>query len=544
VKLRITTHGIPGTGHSESEDVYAVTSLEDGGALCVLSDGVSAAREPQRCAARVVRLISENFPARPRDWSAQKTFSRLLEQANKSLYAEGAYRDGVASMQATLAAVCVSGTKLCGVNVGDSPVVLLRNGIARRLSQTHTRKNSDGYEVLTSAVGMGDSADSHYFEEPVESGDLLVITSDGLTRCFEDAALAAFADKSRSARTLLLEAVERNDGVDRDDLSAIMVEVQETGPDPDLGKDVPLPRLARNAIHDGYRLLTTMEGNDHVWLAEKDGRRFVLKFLPPEAETDDSGTIRARFAHEAWNACRLDSEFLVRAHRPESGSPHYYVMDYVESPSLRFLLRSRRLRVDEAIVLGRFLCQAGQWLLRHEMVHGDIKPDNILAIREGDDIVFKLLDLGLASPIFTAPGVSGTASYLAPERFTGAALTERTEIYSIGATLYEMLTGQLPHGRIERFQQPVFKAIPKPSRRNPNIPPWLDAVILKCLATRQHARFQAFSELQYALEHPEAAAVGEYEPLLTRNPLLFYQIGFWLLLFTAVALLLKLLAAS
>lgn len=545
MKLRITTHGIAGTGHSESEDAFAVTPLADGGALCVLSDGVGSGREPRRCAERVVRLVAENFAARPRDWSVAKTFDRLVEQAGRSLYSEGAYLDGAPSMQATLAAVCLSGTQLSGINMGDSPVFLLRDGGIRELSRRHCGRNAEGREVLTSAVGMGDAAEKHCFEEAIREGDLLVITSDGLTQLLDEPRLAELARKSTSARRLLEAAAEQTPALHRDDLSAIVVEVEETDPERAAPENFSFPEPGRGAVFDGLRLVRTMAGNDRVWLAERDGRRFVVKFVPQEAETDDSGTIAGRFQREAWNASRFKSKYLVPACLPESGNPYYYIMEYLEAPSLRFVLKSRRVRAEEAVALGRFLCHAAQWLLRHEVVHGDIKPDNIVALPPGGPVDFKLLDLGLASPVFTAEGASGTPSYLAPERFQGAAVTERTEIYSIGATLYEMLTGRPPHGQIERFQTPTFKPVAKPSLSNPLVPPWLDFVILKCLATRQSSRFQAYSELLYALEHPEKAEMGTpYEPLLTRNPLRFYQIGFWVLLVITLLLLLKLFATS
>lgn len=543
MKLRITSHGIAGTDHSESEDVFAVTPLADGGVLCVLSDGVGSAREPRRCAERVVRLVAENFAARPREWSIAKTFDRLVEQAGRSLYAEGAYHDGTPSMQATLAAVCLSGTHLSGINIGDSPVFLLRDGNIRELSHRHSGRNAEGREILTSAVGMGDAANKHCFEESVKEGDVLVITSDGLTRLLDETLLAVLTRKCTSARRLLEAAANLDPTQHKDDLSAIVVEVEEADPVVTVAPDFPLPRPAKGEVFDGFQLVRAMAGNDRVWLAERDGRRFVVKFVPQEAETDDSGTISARFLREAWNATRFKSKYLVPACLPESGSPYYYVMEYVEAPSLRFVLRSRRFRADEAIALGRFLCQAGQWLLQHELVHGDIKPDNLVAMPPGGPVDFKLLDLGLASPVFTEAGISGTPSYLAPERFTGAAVTERTEVYSIGATLYEMLTGRPPHGQIERFQTPTFKPVAKPSAANPNVPPWLDFVILKCLSTRPSSRFEAYSELLYALEHPESIDTGSYsEPLLTRNPLRFYQVGFWLLLITTLFLLLKLFA--
>lgn len=545
MKLHATTFGQPSPHHAASEDALAVRPGDDGSLLCVLSDGVGAARDPRRCAERVVRLVSDNFGARPRHWTPQKTFERLIEEANSSLYREGAYLDGVPSMQATLAAVYLSGNRLSGINIGDSPVLLVRDKITSRLTVTHSRQNGDGQEVLTNAMGMGDGVRPHFFEADLRKGDMVVITSDGLTHLLNDADIGESARRFGTARALIQNAARSSTPDELDDLSAIVVEVKETSfhPAEPASFAPPFPKLAKGEIIDGHHLLRTMAGNDRVWLAEKDGRRFILKFSPREADRDGSGTLQARFAREAWNACRFESKFFVRAFLPESGSPHYYGMEYVEAPSLSLHLKSRRLAADETVELGIFLAQAGLWLLRHELIHGDIKSDNILIFRTGDGLGYKLLDLGLASAVFTDSGIAGTPSYLAPERFTGAVVTERTEIFSIGVTLYEMLAGRLPYGAIERFQKPHFSPARRPSHWNPNVPAWLDAVVLKCIALRPDRRFQHYSELLFALEHPASAPteILETEPLLLRNPLLFYKTGFWVLLALCLFLLIRLL---
>jgi serine/threonine protein kinase len=145
----------------------------------------------------------------------------------------------------------------------------------------------------------------------------------------------------------------------------------------------------------------------------------------------------------------------------------------------------------------------------------------------------------MAHPVFTAAADSGTASYLAPERFSGAVVTERTEIYAIGVTLFQALTGKFPFGQIERFQKPEFGTVARPSKYNPNIPPWLDLVILKCLTVRPANRFQNYSELMFALENPDKVPLDLTlsGPLLETNPLLFYKAGFFLFLATTVLLL-------
>lgn len=544
MKLRSSSFGLPASGKVRSEDAFAVRPQPDGGLLCVLSDGVGAARDPLRAAERVVRLVSEGFEARPDGWPLRKVFERLVDEANASLYREGAYLDGVPSMQATLAAVFVSENRLCGFNIGDSPVLLVRKGDTVCLSQTHSCRNADGNDVLTNAVGMGAAVTGHYFETDLSEGDVVVITSDGLPALMDIGLIGKLAGRFGSARTLIHEALQENASADADDLTAVILEVKELS-QPEgrtLAAGPCCPPLGRGVEIDGFKLLRPLGGNERVWLAEKEARRFVLKFLPGEAERDESGNLHVGFAREAWNACRLRAPYFVTATMPESGAAYYYVQDYVDAPTISALLKSKRLAVDEAIELGRFLSRAGQWLLGHELVHGDIKPENILFVRTPEGEEFKLLDLGLASTVFTDTGRSGTPTYLAPERFEGAVVTERTEIFAIGVTLFEVLTGRLPFGRIERFQTPVFHPPQRPSRWNPNVPPWLDAVILKCLSVRSDRRFQHFSELLFALEHPSSAPADSFEPLLSRNPALFYKVGFWLLLAVCLGLLWKVLS--
>ncbi len=545
MKLHTTSFGIPAPHHTLSEDAFAVTQEKSGGVLCVLSDGVGAARDPRRCSERVVRLISENFAARPSDCSPHRALERLIEEANLSLCREGAYLDGATSMQATLAAIYLSGNQLYGINVGDSPVLLIRQGNVERLSLTHSIRNGDGRDVLTNAVGMSSALSTHHFTKEICVGDLIVVTSDGLTNLLLDQEISELARTSASARSMVRKAASQNSSSDHDDLSAILIEVQEIDPLPLCSASIPQaprPMLTKGKIIDGFQLLRPMGHFMNVWLATKEQQRFVLKFISEEAARDESGSLYAQFAREAWNASRFKEDYFITSFLPKSGSPHYYVMEYVEAPSLSFLLKTRKLASEEVVELGSFLAKACQRLLSSELVHGDIKPDNILIFSTGEGLGYKLLDLGIASPIFTDTGVSGTPSYLAPERFSGAVITERTEIFSIGATLYEMLTGRPPFGLIERFQKPQFSIPQCPSHWSPNVPIWLDAVVMKCLSLKEHQRFQHFSELLFALEHPELAPleVFQYEPLLSRHPNLFYKVGFWLLLAMDLFLLIKL----
>jgi serine/threonine protein kinase len=220
-------------------------------------------------------------------------------------------------------------------------------------------------------------------------------------------------------------------------------------------------------------------------------------------------------------------------------------MEFVEAPSLKLLLRSRRLSVDESISLGKFLIAASQHLLRLDLVHGDLKPENILVLSGYDALEFKLVDFGSITELFSITSRAGTASYLAPERFHEAPISERTEVFAIGVTLFEALTGTFPYGEIERFQTPHFGSAKPPSRLNANMPAWLQSVLLRAVSTDPERRYQQYSELLFDLEHPEQVApfFQKNTPLLDRDPLLFYKPAFFVTLAIAIYLLVRVLSS-
>ncbi len=214
-------------------------------------------------------------------------------------------------------------------------------------------------------------------------------------------------------------------------------------------------------------------------------------------------------------------------------------MEFIEAPSLRAFLRSRRLAVDEAIALGKFLLEAEQYLVRFDLVHGDIKPENILVLQGYDRMQFKLIDFGSVTEIFSITSRAGTASYLAPERFHEAPISERNESLCRGSHSGEALTSAFPYGEIERFQNPRFHDPKRPGKLNANLPPWLESVLLRSLAreTRVTSIIRKCS-LTSPIPIGWRRSIRKNQPLLARDPLLFYKIGFFVLLAITLGLLL------
>ncbi|MFO1486459.1 MAG: protein phosphatase 2C domain-containing protein [Verrucomicrobiaceae bacterium] len=541
MKVLTTSHGIAAEEGKPSSDAFDVRSW-DQTVIAVLSDGAGSGLPARVAAHRAVSSLIEHYSARPRSWSpsqALNTFARVL---NRAFYQESLARYERAEMVATLAAVVIEGDTLYGINLGDSAVCLWRDGSLLTLSSAHVEPERPN--VLTRALGMDMEVEPATFTVTLQAGDVALLCSDGVINHLSGNDLSEALARHSSARSIVVSAHQRASDETLDDMSALVLDVQQTGSLPAMSaRELQIPAELRKGDQiDGYELLRSFSGTTRVWLAEKDGHRVVMKFAPAEAA--DSRQHLDAFIHETWNATRARSEHFVRAYEPPGQTMRYYLMEFVNAPSLQAVLRERTLSVDSAVALGGFLAAAAQALLRFDLVHGDIKPENILCVGDYTRLTFKLVDLGSAAAVFSVSSRAGTASYLAPERFHGAPVSERTEIFAIGVTLYQALTGKLPYGEIERFQTPVFRPARRLSKINPNIPSWLEAVVHRAIAIKPQRRYQHCSELAHDLAHPDRVQpfYEEDMPLIERNPLMFYKAGFFILLLTTLWLALKLLS--
>jgi serine/threonine protein kinase len=523
LKAIITTFGVP-RGPEPSEDAGGAELWNDA-VIAVVADGVGRAELAAEAAQRIVGGTIQNFKARPRTWSLRKALEEFARLSNRTLYQESMIRFERPELVSTVVMAAIEGPRLVGLNVGDSRVYRLRNGALSQLSRDHTMDGPDMGHVLTQAMGLQPDLAPHFFEHDVEAGDVILLCSDGVTKPLPDESLAQLLQRGATARAIVQTAVERATVEMADDVTAIVIRIQDTFHPGHVQLRIPDVLHAGETV-DGYKLSAPIGANERTWLAERDGEKVVIKFAPREARADEA--IRNQFVKEIWSLTRLQDEHFIRAFTPEENTTLCYCMEYVEAPNLKEFLRRGVLPADHALALMKFLLESAQFLLRYDLVHGDLKPENILVLKDGENLRFKLIDFGSINEIFSITSRAGTPSYLAPERFRGAACTERTEVFALGVIFYEALTGAFPFGEIEPFQTPVFRAARRPTTLNPNVPPWLEAVVLRAVAVKPEQRYQSFSEMKFDLEHP--AKVRPFfepsAPLLERNPVLFYKIAF------------------
>ena len=540
MKVRHTLCALPRDSDRPSSDAVSFTSW-DNGFLAALADGAGARPEAREAAGHAVSQIATHYRTHPIGWTPGKALRETVRLINRSLWNESAARFDRPELVTTLVVALYDEGMLHLLGVGDSRIYLLRDGRLEQLTEDDVDPAFPN--KLTKALGAEEGLGVFTTKKSIAIGDVLLMCSDGVHHHLEFEEIQRLANTSATARVIASQARDASPVESRDDCAVIRIEIVSLGwTDKRKDSQLPVPeKLSAGQKIDGWSLIRSFGANDRCWLAEREGCRQVMKFAPVEA-SDGSHQAQA-FLKETWNAIRFSEEPpFVKAWENPTRTALYYNMEFVDAPGLQSMLRQRRLQVDEAVKLGTFLANACIRLLRHDLVHGDIKPENILIGSSYDSLFFKLVDLGSSCEVFSHHSRAGTASYLAPERFRNAPISERSEIFSIGVTLYQSLTGQLPFGEIERFQTPAFREAKAPSLSNPLVPPWLDAVILRACAIQPERRYQHFSELLHDLSHPQKVRPwhSEQAPFIERNPVLFWKIAAILFAILSIALAIRL----
>jgi len=509
----------------KGDDFFDVKTMGDL-TIAVVCDGVGSAHEGAQAARRVTNYLMTNFKNRPVSWSIEKSIRTFIDSINAILYEESMVNYERPELVTTLAMVIIEGNRLYGANVGDTRIYMQRHGVLSQLNIDHAMEE-EGYEgVLTQAIGIDKSVTPYYFENIIAPKDRLLLCSDGLYTLLDEDTLSEYL--GNGATFLVKYASRQEKDYLPDDTTAVVLDIVGVDSYQTLKQqDLIIPKkLSEGMVIDGYRLERSLIQNNRTWMCSKKGQNYVLKFAPIEAMEDP--LILDLYVKEAWNSNRLKAGFFPKAIIPKNRTHRYYIMTAIEGINLKEHLKKRPLHVDDAVNLAKMLLKMGQYLLKFDLVHGDIKPENIMISERDGKHTFKVIDFGSMTELYSIESKAGTPSYLSPERFTGSSINENSEIFAMGVTLYESLTQTFPYGEIEPFQTPNFKSPTPPIKHNKNIPDWLNSIILRAIEADHEKRYQNYSEMMYELSNPNKVKpyFDSTKPLIERNPELFYKIGF------------------
>jgi serine/threonine protein phosphatase PrpC len=561
VDIGFTSERGPRTGNED----FALARQPDAseaawGVVAALADGVSNGGLGLEAAQTTVMTLVRDWYATPATWDPTVALERVISAHNAWLVDHNRRRhnlEGRAALSGTctLTALVLRAHGFTLAHVGDSRAWLIREGECTQLTQDHVMGRTEFQNGLTRAIGLDDALRVDYLEGDLQIGDTLVLTSDGVHGHLKPALLheLAASGTAQEASAALVQKALASGG--RDNATAVVLRVQGL----DLvsladmsrrGRQLPVPpRLKAGDVLDQFCVEEAVFSNGiHRVYRVRDrdtGSLHALKTLHESRASDAQE--REMLAHEAWLAARVSerqAEGLLHVTEPVNPTAFYTLSDWLEGESLAHMLdRQVAFSVPEVVAAGSSLARTLGRLHQHGVVHRDIKPDNVHRGRDGQ---WRILDLGVAlsgkEPESLRVLHAGTPSYMNPEQWGDDPslnrATPQSDLYALGVTLYVWLTGRLPYGEIEPYQLSRFRRDPvAPSRLRPDVPIWLDHIVLKAVAREPKSRFETAEELQLALERGASRPLtpARASSLLERNPAAIWQIALGVsLLFNAL----------
>ena len=545
---------------------------EGWGAIAAIADGVSTGGMGKEAAQTTVTSLVRDYYGTPETWDTTVALDRIIAAQNAWLCGVNRRRQPVLGLT-TLTALVLRGQSYTLAHVGDTRAYLLRRGKLMQLTHDHVVNHPDFKHQLLRSLGAEDYVVVDYIQGELELGDVFVLLSDGVYGSVRERELqdlvqvgSGGADSGLGAQDASQKLVDAAlAGASSDNATAMVIRVQglldATLADANRGaQGLSVPtRLRVGDVIDGLAVTATVADNGvNVLYQVRDPQTrqlYALKTLNP-ARAHDADE-RAMLAHEAWLAKRMQSgraaDHLVRLHEAlpnaQARSAFYLLYDWHGGETLQQQLdRRHKFSLQQALAAAIQGVRTLGLLHRQCVIHRDVKPANL---HQGEDGVFRLLDLGVAlsgrEPESMRRLHAGTPSYVNPEQWGFSANASeaqkelpnaQSDLFALGVTLYQLLTGGLPYGEVLPYQMGRYYRDPTaPSRLNPEVPIWLDHIVLKAVARDKRKRFETAEEMLLALERGASRPLGapQATPLIQRDPQAIWQIGL------AVSLLLNLL---
>jgi protein phosphatase len=443
-------------------------------------------------------------------------------------------------------------------HAGDTRIYRLRDSTLEQLTQDHRLWVSSKQSYLSRALGMDSHVRMDYESFGVEREDIFLFMSDGVYEYVSDEFMRECIEQNSHDFASIAQIIAQrayDEGSD-DNITIELVRVDS------LPKKSPkeiykqleekpfAPILEARMLFDGCRVLRELSSSNrsHVYLCvdEENETPVVLKI--PSIDMRGDKAYLERFLMEEWIALRINSAHVVKAYKQTRKRNYLYnVFEYIEGQTLsQWIIDNPAPTIESVRQMSEQIVRGLLSLHRQEMIHQDLRPQNIMIDKAG---TLKIIDLG-STRIEGIMDVNirleqehllGTALYSAPEYFLNKEGSTKSDLFSLGVIVYEMLSSNFPYGvEIARAKtesaQKRLKYTPL-YHYNQDIPIWVDEALKKALSIDPNERYEELSEFLYDLRHPnEEFSKKKKPPLVQRNSVLFWRSVSFVLAICIVAL--------
>ena len=532
---------------ARNDDSYGVVvptgaDLATHGIAMAIADGMSSSEGAKEASEHCIKVFLEDYYCTHASWSVKKSASVVLTALNQWLTAQGQRRhQSDRGMVSTFSGVVLKSGMAHVFHAGDCRIGRWRDGSQELLTRDHRVRIGNGREQLARAFGIDHTLDIDYRAEPVQAGDLLVFTTDGVHDFLPTPELARLlaangADLNGIAAAIVQRALSLGS---LDNLTCQIVRIDHAGALDAAQHLLSLktqpfpPELSPGMSFDGFAILRELHTSKRtqVYLARDTatGAEVVLK--TPSVNFEDDPDYIEMFAREEWVGRLVASPHVIKILSLARERRHLYtITEYFDGQTLRQWMRDHPQPDLEAVrAIIEQIAKGLRAFHRKDILHLDLKPENVMIDRHG---LVKLIDFGSARAAALGDAASagpqaapaGTLDYTPPEVALGEPPTNRSDIYALGVIAYELLSGRLPYTKgfvaprgVARLDYVAIQSL------RPDVPIWMDAALQKSVAKRPTQRTDALSALVEDLRRPNLSlGYDRPRPLLQREP-----VGFW-----------------
>lgn len=515
-----------------------------------LSDGISSSEVSQHASEAAVKGFLEDYYSTSESWTVKTSVQRVLKATNSWLYLQtrnSPYRYSPdKGYVCTFSALILKSNTAHIFHAGDTRVYRLSDQHLEQITQDHRLWVTKDKSYLRRALGMKDQLELDYQSMVIDEGDIFILATDGIYEFVNEkfiihAINSNSHDLDLAAKIILDEAY----GQESDDNLSIQIARIDSLPQQQVSEvyhqldTLPFPpELKPRMLFDGYQIIRNLHMNhrSHIYLAvdEESKEQVVIKI--PSVDLRGNEEYLERFLMEEWIARRINNANVLKpCSQTRKRNYLYIVTEFIKGQTLKqWMIDHPEPDIEAVRNIVEQVAKGLRAFHRQEMIHQDIRPDNIMVDDTG---TVKIIDFGSTrvaglteiNTRLNQDDICGTAQYTAPEYFIGETATSRSDMFSLGVIAYQMLSGRLPYGA------GVSRATTRAAQRKLHytsvldddriIPAWVDEAVRKAVHPDPHQRYEELSEFVYNLRHPDKSFISKgRSPFLEQHPILFWKL--------------------